>query len=752
MTDMLNILYMILGLLHLGLVFFIYQHQRANSEPFNNLSAIIIIASGLIAIFFGVALISEEMHEAFNWLVLSAVGGISGFIILKDTKRFSPLPKNTILYWQIISVIWFLALMVLWLTGNDLVGWAEESTPTTSIYIAWAGIIVTSVFIFGMISRQFFQATLPKIANRALFWLATIVLIYVGIGFTSSGSQIVALPGSVALLIALASIIYALKYDYLLDMRRSFREALRSTLSMLLLWAMIYGALIFIDRINLSGQHTTSLLAIAIAGIVAGIYAPLRSLLIQLLQRDQANEAVTSSQYSRDIAMSSSLQEVFEATNKTLAEGLQIEQSFLLLVDRISGNTLEFMVLESSDQSPRRARQGTIQLTNTVYNNLAIEKQCVLQFDILYGSAYADLTESEKEFFSSLKMNVYVPIISDNRLIGVIACGSKSNGHPFANDELEILQIIGQQVGIVLRNARLIDDLRYLNENMRLINKKLEDAKQGLETLDSVKTDFITIASHELRTPLAQFRGYTDMLDELLNQGEQTPESMMHDRVIKNLRKSISRFDELISAMLDVSQLDVDAMDLRFVETIPATIARMAIAQHQGAIEEREIQVETSGLEDLPYIHADMQRLVQAIGNIIINAIKYTPNGGTIKIRGEHPSINNKKADHVKISITDSGIGIDQSDMELVFQKFYRGFDPQLHSTGRQKFMGAGPGLGLTIAKGIVDGHGGAISVESIGRDLEKLPGTTFHIKLPIEPPAGAKRVLPFGEGEITNV
>jgi len=665
-------------------------------------------------------------------------------------SRFGLLPAQNITYWRIFAGIWFLAFVFLWIIGDRLTGWALSTTPSTATYIGWIGIIINGAFLLGLMLRQFSQTSMPEVANRALFYLTTSILLYVGIGFSSSGSQLVALPGNVLLLIVLASITYALKYDYLLDMRRSFRRAISSSVSMLLLWTMIYSALIFIDRANLSQQATISLLAIAIAGIIAGIYSPLRLLLIQLIRRDRASVAVTSSQYSRDIAVSSNLQEVFDATNRTLAEALSIEKSLLLLVDRISGDTLEFMVLESSDQSRANARRGTINLSNLIYNNLAIEKRCVLQFDILYTSEYSNISAAERDFFSSLGMNAYVPVISDERLIGAIACSAKSSGRPFTDDELEILKITGQQVGIVLRNARLIDDLRYLNENMRFINKKLEDAKQGLETLDSVKTDFITIASHELRTPLAQFRGYTDMLDELLKQAEDTP--AMHDRVMQNLRKSIGRFDELISAMLDVSQLDVNSMDLHFVETIPATLVRMAIAQYQGAIEEREIQVETSGLEDLPYIHTDMQRLVQALGNIIINAVKYTPNGGTIMIRGEHSTSDGNNPTHVKISITDSGIGIDASDAELVFQKFYRGFDPQLHSTGRQKFMGAGPGLGLTIAKGIIDGHGGAIWVESTGRSMEELPGTTFHIKLPIEPPAGAKRVLPFGEGEITNV
>src|SRR5690606_31260819 len=92
----------------------------------------------------------------------------------------------------------------------------------------------------------------------------------------------------------------------------------------------------------------------------------------------------------------------------------------------------------------------------------------------------------------------------------------------------------------------------------------------------------------------------------------------------------------------------------------------------------------------------------------------------------------------------DTGVGIEKENLELIFRKFYRTSDPSLHSTGTYKFMGAGPGLGLTIAQGVIEGHGGKIWAESTGYSMEKFPGTTFYVRLPLTPPATAGRVLPF--------
>jgi signal transduction histidine kinase len=135
-----------------------------------------------------------------------------------------------------------------------------------------------------------------------------------------------------------------------------------------------------------------------------------------------------------------------------------------------------------------------------------------------------------------------------------------------------------------------------------------------------------------------------------------------------------------------------------------------------------------AGLGDLPHIMVDSTRLHQALRNILINAIKFTPDGGDIHVQTE--LLDGGTA--IQISVADSGIGIDPEHHELIFEKFYRASELNLHSTGQTKFKGAGPGLGLPISKGIVEAHGGRIWVESSGYDEERLPGSTFYIVLPV--------------------
>ncbi|MEM6528415.1 MAG: GAF domain-containing sensor histidine kinase, partial [Chloroflexota bacterium] len=394
------------------------------------------------------------------------------------------------------------------------------------------------------------------------------------------------------------------------------------------------------------------------------------------------------------------------------------------------------------------SRRIGIPASTEIYRQLVMKQKPVTQFDIMFNPMYQSLDSEIRDFFGSLEMSAYAPILMDGAVIGLIACGTKINDTPLYQRDLELLVALANQTGVALRNTRLVADLRHLNESMQTLNRNLGSANDRMGKLDSVKTDFVTIASHELHTPLAQVRGYTDIVDALNDQGMLDQDQTRG--LVNNLRKATERMEELISAMLDVSQLDVNAMDLRFAQTSPESVLRMAIEPLTDPIKQRKLTLSARGLRGLPPMEADMQRLVQAFRNIITNAIKFTPDGGRIDISAQfHEGINGAN-DYILISITDTGIGISKEHLNLIFSKFYRASDPALHSTGTYKFMGAGPGLGLTIAKGVIEGHGGKIWAESPGFDVNLNPGSTFYVQIPLTPPENARRVLPFEEKEAT--
>jgi signal transduction histidine kinase len=128
---------------------------------------------------------------------------------------------------------------------------------------------------------------------------------------------------------------------------------------------------------------------------------------------------------------------------------------------------------------------------------------------------------------------------------------------------------------------------------------------------------------------------------------------------------------------------------------------------------------------------ADSELLKKALDHLIVNAIKFTPDGGSIVINA-HPVRVDGRGEFCEIRIRDTGIGIDPANHTIVFEKLYQLGKVELHSSGHTKFKGGGPGLGLAIAAGIVKAHKGKIWVESPGYDEEKLPGSTFIIQIPV--------------------
>jgi signal transduction histidine kinase len=230
-----------------------------------------------------------------------------------------------------------------------------------------------------------------------------------------------------------------------------------------------------------------------------------------------------------------------------------------------------------------------------------------------------------------------------------------------------------------------------------------------------------------LRTPLAQVTGYSQILAEELN--SDSPLQVFVDGLVKGG----DRLTEIVNVMLDVSRLDVGAMTLHRARLEIKDIIQRAAEEWTTALEERGHTLIIARLESLPALEGDKGRLQQAFSQLINNAIKYTPDGGRIEITGEAHARSNGL--FVEVVVKDNGIGIDPDDQVRIFDKFYRTGDLMKHSTGKTKFKGAGPGLGLSLVKGIVDAHSGRIWVESPGHDEETCPGSSFHVLLPLRPP-----------------
>lgn len=261
------------------------------------------------------------------------------------------------------------------------------------------------------------------------------------------------------------------------------------------------------------------------------------------------------------------------------------------------------------------------------------------------------------------------------------------------------------------------------SQKIHYLSKQVEKAKSDLAKLDESKSNFVAVAAHELKTPLTLIDGYTSMLiDVILKQNNN--DLLVFTNGILNGSK---RLRGIIEDMIDVSQLENNLLVLNYQPYWLIRILEFVLLELSTVCKERDISINIHDFDGYKLMnYGDSERLVQLFKNLIINAIKFTPDGGIININGR------KLTGFIEVLISDTGIGINQEDQSIIFEKFNRLGNIALHSSSKTKFKGGGPGLGLPIAKGIAEAHGGSIWVESSGYSETDFPGSTFHILLPL--------------------
>jgi len=327
-----------------------------------------------------------------------------------------------------------------------------------------------------------------------------------------------------------------------------------------------------------------------------------------------------------------------------------------------------------------------------------------------------------------------VPLVRNEQVIGMLSL-AREQVQPYSEREIMLAGTFATQAAIALQNARLYSQLdRFNHELENMVEERttaLSESNAQLKHMDRAKTDFIEVASHELRTPLTVLRGYSDILlyDKGIRENEQ------HRQLVTGIHDGAIRMHAIVNDMLDMAKIDDDNLMMYFEDTQLGVIWSSVTSTFEKALVERNLQVKIEIPVDLPIIEADGDLLKKAFIQLFVNAIKYTPDGGEIIVLAE----KQHNPDGVLMTLRDTGIGIDPAYHELIFNKFYQTGEVSVHSSGKTKFKGGGPGLGLAIAQGIIVGHNGRVWVESAGHDEEMYPGSQFFVFLPLHQPTSTE-------------
>jgi len=249
-----------------------------------------------------------------------------------------------------------------------------------------------------------------------------------------------------------------------------------------------------------------------------------------------------------------------------------------------------------------------------------------------------------------------------------------------------------------------------LEQRVQQRTRELQTANAKLQELDRLKSTFVSIVSHELRTPMTSIKGYVEnMLDGLT--GALTEKQ---SRSLERVKHNIDRLTRMINELLDLSRIEAGRMELHVGPVSLGEVVAEVVESYQAAAREKAISLRAIPAEGLPMVRGDADKLNRILTNLIHNAIKFTPQGGEIRVETRR-----RDAASVETTVVDSGCGIPPQERDKVFDKFYWSESVPVEARGA--------GLGLAIAKSLVELHRGKIEVEStVGQ------GSRFSFTIPI--------------------
>ncbi len=607
--------------------------------------------------------------------------------------------------------------------------------PRLIYWLMFAGWGVFSGLTLSLLAVNYRQAQFPTLRYRIFLWAYGFAILLLGNALSLLGRQ--DLFGGLVSLFGMLSIFLAVAWPRLPHFGLLIRRVLNGVI-WLALQALAYGGGYLLVRLFFDGEAPSQ------HWIAAGLLALLAILV--------ANPLLRSLQARIDrwfFGEEQDIKDVVREFSQSVSNVLDIDLLSKVVVDlarRVIGadSGMIFLVeLEVNTEGERTYRVrpggreqnvafiGKLPVNSPLAQVWAHERRAVIVAELEMLSRYYELRATTRSWLARLEMDVFVPVHAREEWIGLIALGPKRTGASYYAEDINLLHMLADQTAVALQNARLVESLLRVNDEFRRAYAAMEEAHVKLQRIDRTKSDFINIASHELRTPLTILSGYAQILQD-------APELQARREladIIKGITAGAQRMHEIVESMLDVAAIDMQELSILAQPLKLEPLLRKVCQRYATVFRERQQRLRfDQRIAELPLVHGDPQALQKVFYQLVNNAVKYTPDGGEIFLNGQliPPGDERFPQGGVEVTVRDTGIGIDPRYHELIFTKFYQIGDVDLHSSGKTKFKGGGPGLGLAIVRGVVQAHGGKVWVESPGYDEEKLPGSTFHVVLPL--------------------
>lgn len=721
-------------ILFLGL-FILLKNPRAktNFSFFLSSFTISIWLLGITMVYFSANEATALFWGRFLFSGLVFIGSSIYFLTLSLTNKVAERRRTLIINFIVSGLFCYSALTTdLFINGVWEYNWGYYPKANYLYYIYLP-------FFFGqmLVSLYNFYVAYNRSNNALDRRHIRLVFIAFGVAYTASVDYLPNLGydvypfGYFAMLLFTSIIFYSIVRYKLWDITTVIHKtAIWAAMSSLII--MPVGGLFYFahDWISSLTQSQRSLMVAGVVLLLIPYIKVVQPRIDHLFQRRKHDLQKILQDFIHEIAVLKSLDELVNKLQATITTVLYPEGTSIILFDVKSETIKPFRV--SGLPAPYSTESHTRFLKWLELENAVVELD-LIETDPHYSSVKNDA----KQFFNDVHGKVSVPLTHDKKLLGLINLGEKKNLKPYTGLDLEFLSNLKIEASIAFSNALLYDDVSKMSielkqwatelehkvdERTRELaesKQEVERAYEKLKELDAIKNKFFSNISHELRTPLTLVLAPLESMLKgefgYISKGQQGHVEIMYQNALR-LLKMINNLLDLAKIDAGKMELGLDRLDLsRFIRGVVASVGPMA--------EKKRISLSFENRSRMPEIVFDKEKIERVLLNLIFNSLKFTDEGGSVTVRlgMETNGGADPKKKQAVISIADTGIGFPKEFREKIFERF-----SQVDASASRKYEGTG--IGLALAKEMVELHGG-----KIWADGEPGRGAVMTFTLPLD-------------------
>jgi signal transduction histidine kinase len=722
--------YLLVSFSSVSLSFFIIQKKKSKEA---NYFSFLMMTAGLW-VFLVFLFFYFNNSTAVLWLGRSTFAiSLVMLIFLFDFVRSFPKSINflekKLIYWSIKTFTIFVAGLTLFtpfiIKDEIITGVNERETILGSLFALWVFCFIV-LFLFSVFALLFQYKKAEKgVSQKQILYIFIGAGVAIVFGFLNTvilpflnfqGSEKYGVP--MALLIFFGFSSYTILRYRLMDIRLAFT---RGVIYFLSLFSIVFLGIIlfFIIEKTFSFVHQKILISLIII-ISVFIFQPIvnffKKLCAKYFYYSFYNYQKVLTELGEKLTTILDIEKLSILIINTLVEVMKLDRAVILLKDK----------KEEKYYIQRNIGFNVNNGISLVKDNFLTEYLEKTKKPLVYEELSLLLKETEDKNIAKkikelqkdmlrIEANICLPLTLDRKIVGIIVLGEKISGDPYFKQDIDLLTNLANQASIALYNAKLHSEVQDLSENLE---KKVEEqvgelqtAYKKLQRIDKMKTEFISIVSHQLRTPLSVIKGHLSMV----NEGVYDKEPEKKAKILNDVYEANERLIGLVNDVLNASRIQSGRVEISKEKADITKVIKDVVEKLMPSAKEKGLKMIFHEPEkQIPKINIDVSKVENILINFIDNAIKYT-NDGSVEV------YLHQEEDGVVISIKDTGDGMNQEELEKLFETFSRG------GAGK-KYWIQGAGLGLYIARQFTELHKGKVWAESEGKGK----GSSFYIKLPI--------------------